>query len=165
MGLNTTATDWEFAGITQVSLSFGLGGGGYYFWFRSNQANIRNESVYFIGGGLGVGAGAGSGASSPSYSPISCVDNFSLNDLHNSSGVLVSAGAAALVGYSAIFINAINTSKVLFDGAGGFGLTGGGMAAGVNVFYGIWQVQRLWRSASQEEREMMRQVEGTSRRR
>ncbi len=155
MGLSTQASDWEFTGITQVSIAAGLGGGGYLFKFQSVTANVRNEDVFFIGVGLGVGAGVGQGMSAPDssgripFSHIQCSNVFSLVDLDMSPGRLMNVGASAMVGYGAISVSAFNFSTgVLFDNAGGFGFSAGGLGAGANAFVGFWRVGRLGANAA-----------------
>ena len=149
MGLDTRAGDWEFVGLSQVSLAFVAGGGAYYFKFRSRAAGV-DEGVFFICGGLGVGWGAGQGAPWPDrsgripYSRIHCMNTFSMADLDNSMGNLQSVGAAVIIGYSALYVAAFNFSNgVLFDNAGGYGWTGGGLQASANSFVGGWRVMKL----------------------
>ncbi len=150
MGLDTKVSDWEFAGITQVSLASIVGGGGYLFKFRSEKAGIRNEDVFFFGAGLGVGVGVGQGMSAPNssgsipFSPIHCDNAFSLVDLDMSVGELASVGVSALVGFGALKISASNISTgVLFQEEGGFGISAGGLALGAMAFVGMWRSGRL----------------------
>lgn len=146
MGLYTEAGDWEFVGLTQVSLAAGFGGGVYFFKFRSHTARVC-EDAFFFSGGLGVGVGAGQGVTLPdssgrlAYSRIQCINTFSMANLDSSLGSLQSAGVSVLVGYSALYVAAFNLSNgVLFDNAGGFGLNGGGVQASANAFVGVWRV-------------------------
>jgi hypothetical protein len=154
MSTDTQASDWEFTGITQVSLGALLGGGGYLFMFRSRAAEFHGE-VFFCGGGLGAGFGVGQGIAAPnssgriSYTAIRCSNAFSMADLDNSVGRLVSVGAAILVGGGAMSISAMNISTgVLFDNAGGLGISAGGLNIGANAFVGIWRVGTLMASAA-----------------
>lgn len=166
MGLRTDATDWEFAGLAQLGGAAGVGGGANAFFFRSASAGV-NEMVLFLGGGIGAGGSLG-GSGAPdfdtgrmSYSPIECTQAFSLHDLHNSSGRVSNGGVACAVGYGATYISAGWGDNILFEHQGGLGLSAGGFGLSATMFFGVWQVLRLWRSASTEEREMMREVEGS----
>jgi hypothetical protein len=154
MATDTQASDWEFAGITQVSLGAGLGGGGYLFMFRSRTAEFHGE-VFFCGAGLGVGGGVGQGMAAPDlsgripYSAIQCGNAFSMADLDNSIGRLVSAGAAIFAGYGGVSVSAMNIGTgVLFDNAGGFGVSAGGLNVGANAFVGVWRVGTLMARAA-----------------
>jgi len=149
MGLGTQVSDWEFRGVGQLSLAAGLGAGGYVFQFRSEAASVR-ETVFFLGGGLGIGEGVGQGVTPPdssgqiAFSPIRCDNAFSMNDLHHSGGRLLNAGVSALVGYGVLTVSAFNIGTgVLFDNAGGFGPSVGGVQIGANAFVGMWQVGSL----------------------
>jgi hypothetical protein len=149
MGINTQASDWEFRGVAQLSLAVALGGGGFVFQFRSRTASVE-ETVFFMGGGLGVGEGVGQGVTPPdssgqiSYSPIRCDNVFSMIDLHQSGGRLMNIGVAAIVGYGGLSVSAFNLrTGVLFDNAGGFGPSVGGLQFGANAFVGFWQIGTL----------------------
>ena len=146
MSLNTQASDWEFTGLAEMGAAVGLGGGGYMFMFRSETAGIRAR-VCFLGAGIGFGESVGASLSPPDssgrvpYSSVHCDNAFSLADLNNSGGRLASIGVSALVGYGAMSISAFNVSTgVLFENAGGLGLSVGSISVGGNIFAGIWRV-------------------------
>lgn len=146
MGRNTQATDWEFAGMGEMGAAVGVGGGGYIFMFRSETAGVRAR-VCFLGGGLGLGESVGYSGSPPSssggvpYSSIHCDNAFSLADLNNSGGRIMNIGLSALVGYSAMSISAFNVSTgVLFDRAGGHGMSIGSISVGATALVGMWTV-------------------------
>jgi hypothetical protein len=82
---------------------------------------------------------------------------------HNSSGRVSGLGVSFAVGVGLTFISAGAGDNILFEHQGGFGLSAGGFGAGATVFFGIWKVLRLMRSAAAEEREMMREVRGSRR--
>ena len=164
--MHTQATDWEFACICQIGGAAGLGGGAFMFDFKSESAEVHEE-VFFFGGGIGVGGSVG-GAFAPdlstgrvSFSPITCENPFSLNNLHNCIARITSLGASLAVGAGIMYISAGN----YFNGQGGFGLSVGGVGLAGFTFMGIWEVGRLAiRSSHDEEREMMRAVRGSRRR-
>jgi hypothetical protein len=169
MALETQASDWEFAGICQIGGAAGIGGGGYMFMFRSETAGERQD-VYFFGGGIGMGGSAG-GASAPQistgeipYSPIDCINPFSMRDLHNSVGSIVSGGVSTIVGWNYTLIAATSSSTVYFERQGGWGGNIGGFGVGGTAFVGIWKVGRIMAASSlDEERAMMREVRGSRR--
>src|SRR5215203_173293 len=146
MAVDTQASDWEFAGLAEMGAAAGLGGGGYLFTFRSTTASIRAR-VTFLGGGLGLGESVGVNLPPPGstgevpFSAISCNNAFSLADLNNSGGRLLSVGVSALVGIGAMSVSAFNISTgVLFDNAGGYGVSYGSISVGATAFVGIWRV-------------------------
>ena len=147
MALDTRASDWEFAGICQVGGAAGVGGGGFMFMFQSETAGERQD-VFFFGGGIGAGGSIG-GASSPHistgeipYSPITCINPFSMRDLHNSVGSIVSGGLSTIVGLSYTLIAATSLDTAYFERQGG--LSGSlGVGIGGTAFVGIWKVGRI----------------------
>lgn len=169
MALDTQASDWEFAGICQIGVAAGVGGGAYMFMFRSETASERQD-VYFFGGGIGTGGNVG-GASSPEistgeipYSPIECLHPFSMRGLHNCVGSIVSGGVSFIVGWNYTLIGATSSRTVYFERQGGWGGNAGGFGAGGTAFMGIWKVGRIMATSSlDEEREMMREVRGSRR--
>ncbi|HMO82091.1 MAG TPA: hypothetical protein PKD24_14985 [Pyrinomonadaceae bacterium] len=128
MGYYTKASDWEVAGIGALAGGAGVAGGWFFFLFKSQNANV-SLGCRFTGLGMGVGADLGKigksvkllkdapkleklfdVASYASVSPnisfeaIECDRAFSLDDLHRSPGRITMAGAAAIYGYTLMYI-------------------------------------------------------------
>jgi len=144
MGYETTANDWEFAGLCQIGGAETVGGGFYQFKFRSRTAGIE-AFVYFGGAGIGIGGGIGGASGSdfsngqPSFTAMRCDRRFSLRDLHNANGRVTAIGVSLAVGYGQVYISAASGFDTLFSSQGGHGLSVG-VGIGATNFYGLWRV-------------------------
>ena len=141
MSLTTKASDWEVLGICQIGAAATLGGGVWFFKFRSQQAGV-DEMVNFSAVLLGLGGSIG-GISLPKlsgqlpYSAIQCSQSFSLYDLTGSMGRVTTAGGSAVVGFSLLFVSAFNLSGHLYESQPCHGFVGGvGLNAVTSV--GTW---------------------------
>ncbi|HEX7815857.1 hypothetical protein [Dyella sp.] len=154
MGWNTKVDDWQVMCVGQLGGGAGAGGGVFLFNFRSAALKEAHRFT-FVGGGLAAGGNA-SGLSVPpdwslpqaGYGDMKLDRPFSLDDLNLTAGRVSTIGAAAALGYSAMYITA-STSAVgilaasivggtLFHSVycGGFGM---GVGASGIAAAGIWK--------------------------
>src|SRR5687768_13093092 len=129
MSLSTKASDWQVAAFAQVGGGEVAAGGMFWFKFRSETAGV-NEPLVFLGLGVGLGGSAGGGPVPDNgdigYSPIRCLRDFSIHDLHRSLGSVASAGAGVGVGVGVLAASAFDTGGGYFDDTVSCGLSSGG---------------------------------------
>ena len=133
---------------------------------KDKTMRVQGKSIIVTGSGGGIGAGGSvGGASSPHistgeipYSPITCINPFSMRDLHNSVGSIVSGGLSTIVGLSYTLIAATSLDTAYFERQGG--LSGSlGVGIGGTAFVGIWKVGRICALGARERgRELGRQL-------
>jgi len=135
---------WDVASLCQVGGAGGVGGGVFFFNFRSGSLV---ETFLFVAAGLGVGGSVG-GASLPdfhtgriSYSPLTVRRAFSVYDLDMSPGTLTSAGVGLAEGYTLLRISAFNLGGILFEPSDCSGWSAG-------VALGLYGMAGYWRSLS-----------------
>jgi hypothetical protein len=137
--------DWEVAGVGSLAACYeGLQASGYLFLFRSKMANCSAKFGLIIGG-FGEGGGGSLSTGSPSdlvtgqapniWTAVNCATYFSASDLHASVGSAVTVGAAAVLGYSLLTINAGLVPRLFSGSCIGWG-TGIGVSIGMGV--GVW---------------------------
>jgi len=142
-----TACDWQACGVATIGGAEGLGGGVFFFEFRSKSANCRG-SFMFLAAGLGLGGDMG-GGSGPSpgdvihnrqpdlWTSLECINYFSADDLDMSVGQLFLGTVTGAYGYSVVRISA-GLLPVLFrlQSCSGWST---GVGVGAAVFTGVWK--------------------------
>jgi len=143
MGFASRVNDWQVAGVAQVGGAAVVGGGVFWFDFRSSAARVQHEMFMFIAFGLGAGGSIGGASMTPgSPNEITCDQPFSVYDLDMSPGRVTIAAAGLIAGYGLAYISAFNLSGPLFTSQ-----DVSGWAAGVSLnamtTVGYWRSMTL----------------------
>ena len=140
MSISDKVTDWEITHIAQVGGAATVGGGVYFFEFKSKEAGVRE---LFTFGGAGIGLGGSIGGGTLDGSPCVVVEclPFSALDLHGCWGIAVAGGVSVGAGigagtFAAKRTNASGVEEVLFLAAEAGGQSG--VALGGSSLVGRW---------------------------
>jgi hypothetical protein len=148
MSIYAEVSDWRVAGLGSVEAGFGPGGGAWFFYFASEEADVR-LGFSFVGGGIGVG-GRGGAVDLPvgldsvgfQFTSLDCNRPFSGLDLHRAGGRITGAGYGKGAGGAIAILTAWTWPyRPLFESqeTAGANLSIGGSAIST---VGLWSMAR-----------------------